>query len=349
VKPFSNARQARSETATLADIERRDFLKQSTAAALAWVGIGPAVVTLARAADYPAMPIRLIVPYPAGGAADVVARITAKHLSDQIGQNVFVDNRAGAGGTIGTEVAVRSTPDGYTLVMHTISSAVLNRFLYTHIKLDVSERFAPISQIGTVNQLLVVNRDVPARNLQDFIALLKANPGMYHYGSSGLGAIMHLSGELFCFMTDTSAVHVPYIGEGPAMVDLLAGRIQFVVASVPAVLSHIRAGELRALCVNADHRLTLLPDVPTSAEAGLPGYKTFNWYALFAPQGTPEPIVQCVNDALVQALAKPEALKEFGAIGVEVAVSSPSGLASELKQEGDLWGPLIKRTGVTLD
>jgi tripartite-type tricarboxylate transporter receptor subunit TctC len=133
------------------------------------------------------------------------------------------------------------------------------------------------------------------------------------------------------------------------MVDLLAGRIQFVVASVPAVLSHIRAGELRSLCVNADHRLTLLPDVPTSAEAGLPGYKTFNWFALFAPQGTPEPIVQRLNDALVKALAKPEAHKEFEAIGVEVAVSDPSGLASELKQEADFWGPLIKRTGVTLD
>lgn len=348
MNPFSNIWILRSGTVALVDIERRDFLKRSTAT-LAWAGIGPVVATSARAADYPASPIRLIVPYPAGGAADVVARIAANHLADQIGQSVFVDNRAGAGGTIGTEVAVRSAPDGYTLVMHTISSAVLNKFLYTHIKLDVSERFAPISQIGTVNQLLVVNPDVRAQNLREFISLLKANPGKYHYGSSGLGAIMHLSGELFCFMTETSAVHVPYIGEGPAMVDLLAGRIQFVVASVPAVLSHIRTGDLRALCVNADHRLPLLPDVPTSAEAGLPGYKTFNWYALFAPQGTPEPIVQRVNDALVQALTKPEAYKEFDAIGVEVSVSDPPGLASELKHEADFWGPLIKRTGVTLD
>jgi tripartite-type tricarboxylate transporter receptor subunit TctC len=329
-------------------IARRDFLKQSIAAALAGSG-AVAAITQALAADYPASPIRLIVPYPAGGAADVVGRIAAKHLADQLGQSVFVDNRAGAGGTIGTEVAVRATPDGYTLVMHTISSAVLNRFLYTHIKLDVGERFAPISQIGTVNQLLVVNNDVPARNLQEFIAVLKANPGKYHYGSSGLGAIMHLSGELFCFMSGTDAVHVPYIGEGPAMVDLLAGRIQFLVASVPAVLSHIRAGELRALCVNADNRLPLLPDVPTSAEAGLPGYKTFNWYALFAPQGTPGPIVQRVNDALVQGLAKPEAHKELDAIGVEIVVSNPRDLASELKHESDFWGPIIKRTGVTLD
>jgi tripartite-type tricarboxylate transporter receptor subunit TctC len=233
--------------------------------------------------------------------------------------------------------------------MHTISSAVLNKFLYTRVKLDVGTQFAPISQIGTVSQLLAVNAKVPARNLQEFIALLKANPGKYHYGSSGLGAIMHLGGELFSFMTGTNVLHVPYRGEGPAMVDVLAGRIEFVVASVPALLSHIRTGEMRALCVNADHRVALLPDVPTAAEAGLPGYKTYNWYALFAPLGTPEPIVQRVNEALVKALATPEARKQFEDIGVEVVVSNPRDLSSELKQQADFWGPLIERAGVKLD
>jgi len=331
------------------DLERRDFLQRSTAAALAWVGFVPGSASPLLADDYPINPIRVIVPYPAGGAADVVARIVGKHLTDQLGQQVFIDNRGGAGGTIGTEVAVRAAPDGYTLVMHTISSAVLNKFLYKRLTLDVSTRFAPISQIGTVNQILAINATVPAQNLQEFIALLKANPGKYHYGSSGLGAIMHLGGELFSFMTETRLVHVPYRGEGPAMVDVLAGRIQFVVASVPAVLSHIRAGELRALCVNADHRLTVLPDVPTSAEAGLPGYKTYNWYALFAPLGTPEPIVQRLNDALVKALAMPEARKQFEDIGVEPVLSSPRDLSSELKQQAGFWGPLVERVGVTLD
>lgn len=239
--------------------------------------------------------------------------------------------------------------NGYSLVMHTISSAVLNRFLYTRIKLDVSTRFAPISQIGVVNQLLAVNANVPAQDLQEFIALLKANPGKYHYGSSGLGAIMHLGGELFSFMTGTKAVHVPYRGEGPAMVDILAGRIQFVVASVAALLSHIRSGELRALCVNADHRLALLPDVPTAAEAGLPGFKTFNWYALFAPLDTPEPIIQRLNVALVRGLATPEARKQFEDIGVEPMVSNPGDLTLELKRQADFWAPLIERAGVTLD
>jgi len=351
VKPIVDIRIPRSGTvgAPSVDRERRDLLRRSTAAALAWAGLGTVRATPSRAADYPTHPVRVILPYPAGGAADVVARITAKHLSDQLGQQVFIDNRGGAGGTIGTDAAARSEPDGYTLVIHTISSAVLNKFLYTRVKLDVSTRFAPISQIGTVSQLLAVNADVPAQNLQEFIALLKANPGKYHYGSSGLGAIMHLGGELFSFMTETKVVHVPYRGEGPAMVDLLAGRVQFVVASVPAVLAHIRSGELRALCVNADHRLALLPEVPTAAEAGLPGYKTYNWYALFAPLGTPEPIVQRLNDALVQGLATPEARKQLEDIGIEPVVSNPGGLSLELKQQANFWGPLIERVGVTLD
>jgi len=330
-------------------MERRNFLQRSTAAALALAGLGAVRATPSPAADYPTQPIRVIVPYPAGGAADVVARISMKYMTDQLGQQIFIDNRGGAGGTLGTDAAARSAPDGYTLVMHTISSAVLNKFLYTRVKLDVSTRFAPISQIGTVSQLLAINAKVPAQNLREFIALAKANPDKYHYGSSGLGAIMHLGGELFGFMTETNVVHVPYRGEGPAMVDLLAGRIHFVVASVPAVLSHIRAGELRALCVNADHRLALLPDVPTAAEAGLPGYKTYNWYALFAPLGTPEPIVKRLNDALVKAMATPEARKQFEDIGVEPVVSSPGELSSELKQQADFWGPLIERAGVTLD
>jgi tripartite-type tricarboxylate transporter receptor subunit TctC len=351
VKPIGDIHIARSGTvgAPSVDMERRDLLKRSTAAALAWAGLGTVRVSPSLAADYPTRPVRVIVPYPAGGAADVVARITAKYLSDQLGQQVFIDNRGGAGGTVGTDAAARSAPDGYTLVIHTISSAVLNKFLYTRVKLDVNTSFAPISQIGTVSQLLAVNANVPAQNLQEFIALLKANPGKYHYGSSGLGAIMHLGGELFSFMTETKVVHVPYRGEGPAMVDILAGRIQFVVASVPALLPHIRSGEMRALCLNADHRVALLPDVPTSAEAGLPGYKTYNWYALFAPLGTPEPIVQRLNDALVKGLATPDARKQFEDIGIEPVVSNPSDLSLDLKQQADFWGPLIERIGVTLD
>jgi tripartite-type tricarboxylate transporter receptor subunit TctC len=342
---------ARSGTvgAPRVDMERRDFLKRSTAAALALAGLGAVRATPSPAADYPTQPIRVIVPYPAGGAADVVARISAKHMTDQLGQQIFIDNRGGAGGTLGTDAAARSAPDGYTLVMHTISSAVLNKFLYTRVKLDVNARFAPISQIGTAVQLLAINAKVPAQNLLEFIALLKANPGQYRYGSSGLGAIMHLSAELFSFMSETDVVHVPYRGEGPATVDLLAGRIHFMVASAPALLPHVRSGELRALCVNADHRLALLPDVPTAAEAGLPGYQTYNWHALFAPLGTPEPIIKRLNEALAKGLGTPEARKQFEEIGIETVISNPSDLAAELKQQADFWGPLIERAGVKLD
>ena len=349
MRSFLSIQIARSESvaAPAVDMERRDFLKRSTALVLA--GLGAVRATPSLAQDYPMRPVRVIVPYPAGGAADVVARIAAKYLSDQFGQQFFVENRGGAGGTLGTDAAARSAPDGYTLVMHTISSAVLNKFLYTRVKLDVSTSFAPISQIGTANQLLAINAKLPVQNLQEFIALLKANPGKYQYGSSGLGAIMHLGGELFGFMTGTKVIHVPYRGEGPAMVDLFAGRIHFVVASVPALVAHVRSGELRALCVNADHRLALLPDVPTAAEAGLPGYHTYNWYALFGPRGTPEPIVKRLNEGLANGLATPEARKQFEEIGVEVVVSNPGDLSSELKQQADFWGPLIERAGVKLD
>jgi tripartite-type tricarboxylate transporter receptor subunit TctC len=213
----------------------------------------------------------------------------------------------------------------------------------------VAEKFAPISQVGSALQILTVNAKIPAQNLREFIALLKANPGKYQYGSNGPGGIMHLSNALFGFMSGTEVVHVPYRGEGPATVDLIAGRIHFMVASVPVMLPHIRSGELRALCVNADHRLALLPDVPTAAEAGLPGYQTYNWHALFAPLGTPEPIIKRLNDALIKGMDTPAARKQFDEIGIELVLSNPNALAAELKQQANVWGPLIERSGVKLD
>jgi tripartite-type tricarboxylate transporter receptor subunit TctC len=329
-------------------VKRREFLKRSTAA-FALAGLGTVRATPSLAQAYPTQSIRLICPYAAGGTADVVARITAKYLSDQLGQQVFVDNRAGAAGTIGTDAAARAAPDGYTLVMHTISSAVLNKFLYTRAILDVATGFAPISQVATAAQMLAINAKIPAQNLREFIALVKANPGKYHYGSNGLGGIMHLSGELFTFMSGTEVVHVPYRGEGPAMVDLIAGRIDMMVVSIPALLPHVRTGELRALCVNSDHRVALLPDIPTADEAGLPGYRTYNWHALFAPLGTPEPIIKRINDALIKGMDTPEARKQFEEIGLEIVISNPGGLSSELKEQAGFWGPLIQRSGVKLD
>ena len=329
-------------------MKRRDFLKRSTAA-VALAGLGAVCATPSLAQAYPTQPIRIISPFAAGGAADVVARIVGKHLGDQLGQQVFIDNRSGAGGTLGTDIAARAAPDGYTLAMHSISSAVLNKFLYTRSKLDVATMFAPISQIGSALMMLVINEKIPARNLQEFIALLKANPGKYQFGSNGLGGIMHLSGDLFGFMSGTEVVHVPYRGEGQATVDLIAGRIHFMVASVPIMLPHVRSGELRALCINADHRLTLLPDVPTAAEAGLSGYKTYNWHALFAPLGTPEPIIKRVNEALIKGMDTPAARKQFEEIGIDLVLSNPNALTAELQQQSDFWGPLIARSGVKLD
>ena len=313
-------------------------------------GLGAVRATPSLAQDYPTQPIRLIVPFAAGGAADVVARITAKYLTDQLGQQIFIDNRSGAGGTLGTDVAARATPDGYTLVMHTISSAVLNKFLYTRVKLDVAAKFAPISQIGTAVQLLAINAKIPAQNLREFIALLKANPGKYqlwierpwrHHASERRAVWFHVR--------DRGGSRPLSRRRRRRRWTCIAGRIHFMVASVPALLPHIRSGELRALCVNADHRLALLPDVPTAAEAGLPGYKTYNWHALFAPLGTPEPIIKRLNDALIKGMDTPEARKQFEEIGIELVLSNPSALSAELKQQADFWGPLIERSGVKLD
>ncbi|MDQ8729207.1 tripartite tricarboxylate transporter substrate binding protein [Bradyrhizobium sp. LHD-71] len=339
----------REEQRAVASRLRLGLSRWSRAALLGMILAMPYAAHVTAADAYPDRPVRVIVPYPAGGAADVVARITAEYLTEELGKQVFIDNRGGAGGTIGTGIAAEAPADGYSLVMHTISSAVLNKFLYKNIDMDVGNRFAPISQIGTATQLLVVNSNVPAKNLQEFVALLKSNPRKYRYGSSGLGAIMHLGGELFGFMSQTEAVHIAYKGEAQAMKDTLSGQTHFMIGSAPALLPHIRSGKLRALSVNADHRLALLPDVPTSSEAGLPGYITFNWYAMFAPLGTPEPIVKRLNEAVKKAMARPDAQKRFADVGIEPVTSDPAALTAELKQQDAFWGPLIERTGVKLD
>jgi tripartite-type tricarboxylate transporter receptor subunit TctC len=297
---------------------------------------------------YPTHPIRMIVPYAAGGAADVVARVAAHELASVLGQEVFVDNRGGAGGTIGSELGFKAAADGYTLVMHTVSSAVLNSFLYNHLNFD-PHGFVPIGEIGIAPTLLIINSKVPAKTLAEFIALEKAAPGKFRYGSSGVGAIMHLSGELFTTMTQSRIVHVPYRGEGPALKDLLAGQTQMEVGIAGAVLPFIRNGELRALCVNAKERLPLLPDVPTSAEAGLPGFESFNWYAVFGPPGTPGDIVQRVSAALVEAVGRPEVRKRLADLGVETVTSTPAELETFWNQQLKFWEPVVKAAGAKLN
>ena len=329
---------------------RRDFLKRSTAAALAWPGLRAVGATPASAADYPASPVRMIVPYPAGGAADVVARIAAKHLSDQLGQQVFVDNRGGAGGTLGTEVAVRAAPDGYTLVMHTISSAVLNRFLYRKVNLDVGERFAPISQIGTVNQLLAVHPDVPAQNLQEFIALLKANPGKYSYASPGHGTSPHVACErLFKVTHGVDAVHVPFPGGGQAVQSTVAGHTAILHITLPLIAQHIKDGSLRALALASSTRSPLFPDLPTLEEAGVPNHEVAFWVGLLVPAGTPSSRIDALHQHIINVQSLAEVKERFASIGFEPVGSTPDEFAAHLKRESAEWARVVREGRINID
>ena len=239
---------------------------------------------------YPSRPIRMIVPFAAGGAADVVARLTAQALGEQLGQPVVVENRGGSGGVIGSEAALAAPPDGYTITFHTLSSAVLNAGLYRNLSFDVRRAFAPIALIGLVPNVVLVNARVPARTLAELIALLKREPGKHSYASSGSGTITHLSGHLLLAKTGTEAIHVPYRGSGPALADLMAGTVEIMVDTLAGVLPGVRGGQLRALAVTTKERSPALPDVPTTAEAGLPGFETYNWHGLFAPAAVPAPV-----------------------------------------------------------
>jgi tripartite-type tricarboxylate transporter receptor subunit TctC len=240
----------------------------------------------ARAADaYPTRPIRLVVPFAPGGAVDIVGRLAAHYLSDALGQQVYVENKSGAGGSLGTDMVVRAQPDGYTLLLHTVSSAVINALTYTNLPYDPRKDLIPITEIAASQTLIVINAQVPAATLPQFVDLVRKNPGRYKFASTGVGSSVHLGGQLFATREGLDMVHVPYRGEGDAIKDLVAGETQMETGVASAFLPFIRAGKLRALCVNGSRRLPLLPEVPTAAEAGLADFELPNWYALYAPRG----------------------------------------------------------------
>jgi tripartite-type tricarboxylate transporter receptor subunit TctC len=237
----------------------------------------------ARAADaYPTRPIRLVVPFAPGGAVDIVGRLAAHYLSEELGQQVYVENKSGAGGSLGTDMVVRAQPDGYTLLLHTVSSAVINALTYTNLPYDPRKDLVPITEIAASQTLIVINAQVPASTLAQFVALARKNPGRYKFASTGVGSSVHLGGQLFATREGLDIVHVPYRGEGDAIKDLVAGETQMETGVASAFLPFIRAGKLRALCVNGSKRLAVLPEVPTAAEAGLADFELPNWYALCA-------------------------------------------------------------------
>lgn len=304
---------------------------------------------LAQPAPFPVRPIRMVVPFAAAGTADIVARLVAGCMSPALGQPVVVENRGGAGGTIGTDVVAKAPPDGYTIALHTVSSAVLNGFLYRNLPYDIRRDFVAVSQAAMSPNVLAIRADIPARTVGEFIALMKARPGGYSYGTSGPGTILHLSAALFARMAGVEATHVPYRGEGPAINDMMAGQIDFMVNVVPALLPYVRDGRFRALGVTTAARAPLLPDVPTIAEAGVPGYETYIWHGVFAPAGTPAPVVERLADAAVQAVTEPGCRRRMVDLGLEPVGSRPADFTAFWDRQIASWGPVVQASGATLE
>lgn len=301
------------------------------------------------ASTWPDRPIRLVVPYPAGGGGDTAARPLGLYLSQKLGQQIVVDNRGGANGNIGMEIVAKAPADGYTLVLALTSQLAVNRALYKQLGYDPVKDFEPISLVASAPYFLAVNTSVPAKNLQEFIALTKANPGKYVFGSSGNGSGPHLSMELLKSMAKVDLLHVPYKGTGPALPALLAGDVNAMFVSYGVGSTQMKAGKLRALAVSSKQRANTLPDVPTLDEAGLPGYDSGVWYALMAPKGTPVDVIRKINLAVNALLKEGELKKAFQKDGIVPIGSTPEELASYIKSESAKWSDIVRRSGATID
>jgi tripartite-type tricarboxylate transporter receptor subunit TctC len=295
--------------------------------------------------DYPAKPIRLVVPYAAGGSTDTVARIVGQQLGERFGQQVVIDNRTGAGTLIGTEIVAQAVPDGYTLLMATPPLAV-NPSLYPKVPYDLRRDFAAVTNIAGSSNLLVVHPSVAAQSLNALINLLKSAPGKYNYGSSGVGGAGHLAMALFASMAGVDVVHVPYKGGAPAVTDLVAGRLHLMMANLTTAQPHIRAGRLRALGIGTRARSPLFPEMPTIAEAGVPGYEANNWNGVVAPSKTPKQIIERLNREIVAVVSDAATAKRLAAQGLEIIGDSPAAFAEYLAAEAAKWGKLIKAAGI---
>jgi len=303
----------------------------------------------AVAQPYPNRPIRAVVPLAPGGGTDTIGRLVSAKLGEGLGQQIVVDNRGGGGGVVGTDLVAKATPDGYTILVGSITTNAVNPVLYKKLPYDHIRDFAPISMIGTVPNALVVHTSVPAKSVKEFLAYAKANPGKINYGSSGLGSAPHLSMELIKSMTGVTMVHVPYKGSGPALADLLGGQLQALCSSLAGLLPHIKSGRVRALGVTTAKRNPQLPDVPTISEAGIPGYEVTIWYALFAPARTPKPILTRLNAETVKALNSADLKERLTLQGLDVVSSTADELLAFVKAETAKWAKVVKQSGAQLE
>lgn len=300
-------------------------------------------------AAWPAKPIKWVVPFPPGGAMDVIARTLGDRAARELGQPFVVENRPGAGGNIGADYVAKQPADGYTIMITSIGMAT-NPALYAKLAYDPVKDFAPISLLAVVPNVLVVNAArSPDTSVQDVRAHARRNPGKLSYASAGNGTSIHLAGEVFASTAGVALMHVPYKGSGPAITDMLGGQVDLMFDSITSARPHIQSGKLRALGVTTAKRSSALPDVPTIAEAGLPGYEVSPWFAVFAPAGTPPQVVARLNQVLNGAMQQPDTLKKLESVGAEPIGSTPQALATHLQQELARWGKLIKERGIRLD
>jgi tripartite-type tricarboxylate transporter receptor subunit TctC len=311
-------------------------------AALMWGGIGTA-----SALDYPTRPVRWIVPYTPGGGTDITARIMAQWLSERLGQQFIIENKPGAGNNIGTEAAIHSPPDGYTLLLVNPANAI-NATLYPKLSFNFIRDSAPVAGIMRVPNVMEVNPSLPAKTVAEFIAYAKANPGKINWATSGNGTSVHLSGELFKMMTGVELTNIPYKGSAPALTDLIAGTVQVIFDNMPPSLPHIRAGKLRALAVNTATRSEALPDVPTVAES-VPGYEASAFYGMSAPKGAPPEIIDKLNKEINAALADPKVKARLADLGGMLVPGSPADFGTLVAAETDKWAKVIKEGGVSLE
>ncbi len=324
-------------------ITRRTLIAGLTAAAAA------ALPHAALAQGYPAKPVTIVVPFAPGGTTDILARIVGQGLSGELGQPFIVDNRAGAGGNIGASLAAKAPADGYTLFMGTVGTHAINQALYKKMPFDPVKDFAPISRVATVPNLLVAHPSQPYKTVKELIAYAKANPGKVTYGSPGSGSSPHVSGELFKSMTGTELLHVPYKGSAPAMTDLLGGQISIMFDNLPSAIQHVRSGKLRPIAITTAKRSPELPDIPTIAEAGVPGYEAMSWFGMFAPAATPKPVLDQLNAALVKVLNQLDVKKKIAEQGGDVVAETPAQFAAFIQSESVKWGKVVKASGATVD
>lgn len=302
----------------------------------------------AVAQTYPQKPVRLVVPYPPGGGTDIIARIVGQKVSDSLGQQIIIDNRGGAGGTIGTEVVAKSAPDGYTILMAP-TSHVINPSIYAKLPYDTVKDFAPITLAASATILLVVHPSIPARTVKELMAFAKARPGQLNFGSAGNGTVFHLTGELFKRQAGIDMVHVPFKGGGPTIANLVAGQVSVAFETMLALQPFVKAGRVRALAVTGAQRSSVMPELPTIVELGFPAIVAENWYGFYAPAATPRPIIARLNAEIVKTLRAPEIKQRFQEQGTEIVASTPGELSDAIRTEMEKWSRTAREAGARID